>query len=231
MKNMLSRYFLFVVIASLFIVLSTNFENVNAAMQPIYRLPSDSYSDPVVCGDVLCSVPTYNMKKELKIVDIYPLSNNFWGILLKVTANKPISDKTIHIISDIDAKTLSVPYVSAHSFDYVYSTIRAFDASSIDVSSDVADNMHMSKQMTPVIDLIDIGSISDQTQTYRVVFDVTATNYPVKNIRINVVSDMDSISYTIADLVEHNTQTNQVLLKSTDAKSVHVDLIGYDLRY
>jgi transcription termination factor Rho len=170
------------------------------------------------------------VEKALKVIDIYPISNNFWGVL-KIEANKPIVDKIIHITSDADAKTLSVLYVSAHSYDYVYSTIRAFDASSIDVVSHVTGNVHTPKEMAPVINLIDVSNISDQVQIYRVVFDVTATNYPAKNIRIDVASDIDSISYTIADLAEHNTQTNQVLLKSTDAKSVHVNLTDYDPNY
>lgn len=226
----------FVIIATLLVATVTigSFTDVKALTQSQEQSlsPKSFGSKTNVCGDRLCSevLGEDSMVTNLEVMDLYPLSGDYFGVLVKVTADiEPIFDDVVYVTSDIDTRTLSVPFIAANSYDYAATTIRAFDPSTIEVVYSPAEAVAEIEEDVPTVMLTDLSNISDQENTYRVLFEVTVTDFNAKNIVVQVSSDVDSINYTIGGLFEENTQTNQVIMKALDPESVSVKIIDFEI--
>lgn len=217
------------------IIIFGSFNNVEAETRAqAERLSPNSFgTNTNVCGDRLCS-EIDNVKDEIdsniQVIDVYPLSGNYYKILLKVEADlEPLFYNVVYVTSDTSARTLGIPFINENSHDYVTTTIKAFDPSSIEAVRSPIDAIPEDGIESPMVSLVDASNISDQDDVYRIVFDTTTQDFNAKNIKVEISSDVDSIMYTIGGLFQNNTDTNQVILKVLEPESISLQVIDYEI--
>ena len=196
------------------------------------KLSPKSFGDKTgVCGDRLCSEVDDSIKfKGIEIVDTYPLTGNYFLVIIKAeSAEIPVFREQIHVSSDMEEKKLMVPFIYANSETYVTTTIHAVEESSIVAAIPSKDVASEPKTLGPTVELVSIDSISEQDNIYRIIFDVTADEFNFAEITVRVSSDYESKVVPIGGVFKGNTQTNQVTLIVNDPASVSIELIDFKL--
>ncbi|MCA9812581.1 MAG: hypothetical protein KC483_06940 [Nitrosarchaeum sp.] len=194
--------------------------------------PKSFGSKTNVCGDKLCSerITTGTLTTKVEVIDTYPLSGDYYKILIKVTSYVvPLFGNVIYVTSDADTRVLSVPFIKDNSYDYATTTIRAFEESSIKVVYLPSNAVSEIDADIPYATLSDVSNISENDSTFRVIFDVTTKDFNAKNIKVQISSDIDTITYSIGGLFEDTTNTNQVMIKAVSPESISVNVVDYEI--
>ena len=103
----------------------------------------------------------------------------------------------------------------------------------IDIEEDdIIQEIFEELEHMPDLDLINIikyRSNSSDPVSHIIIYKVTAGTEKLKDVVIEVTSDIDEVDYHITSLLEEKSTVNVVRIKALDADSINVEIVGYSL--